>query len=211
MQNWTTKTWIVVSILVVFGIYQVMGVAVLATSQQGIRGKTAQVWVDIQRANDLLPRLEQQVNTTIGLQKDLIDKIAAARSANSAGLQGDKSDPNSASNAASATLVALRAFNEAYPDVGLSQIQQDLFDETAGSINRITYARQQLVDAETSYDTARILFFPVGLMFFKDMPILGEDQNPAQTLPPSKVGVSPSPQAIILPNKVGIFSNALVF
>ena len=179
-------------VILVLGAFIWSQYATLTSEQQDIRNKTGQVWTQIQRANDLLPRLEQQLNTTIALQKDVIDKIAAARSANQSASQRDTSDPNNVNTAMQATMIALRAFQENYPNLGLPELQQGLLDETSGSINRITYARSELINVQTKYNTDKRLSIPVGL-FWSDQPVLGENENPAQTLPPSKVGVSPAP------------------
>jgi hypothetical protein len=57
--------------------------------------------------------------------------------------------------AATSTQVALKAFYENYPNFGLPSIQQGLLDETAGSFNRIAYARHQLIQAQVSYPITR--------------------------------------------------------
>jgi LemA protein len=188
-----SKSWLAIGIVLVICFWQILGAFSLASSQQTVRGKTAQVWNQIDRASQLLPRLEQQLNTTVQLQKDLIDKIAAARNAIGTASQGDTSDPNNIGQATQASLIALRAFNENYPNLGLPELQQGLLDETAGSYNRIAYARSELINAQTSYNTARIWAFPIGMLMFPNMTITGENENPMQTLPPSKVGVTPAP------------------
>ncbi len=182
---------IVLVIAGLFGAYQVVGYASLAGGQETIRGKTAEIWNQIERASELLPRLEQQFNVTVDLQRDLIEEIASARSAFDTASQGDTSDPGNVENAAQA-FFALRSFVENYPNIGLTEIQRGLFDETAGSVNRITYARGELINAQTAYNRSRVLFVPIGL-FWPDEHVLGEDENPRATLPPSRVGVSPAP------------------
>lgn len=172
-------------------LYQGMGYVSLATGQQNVRGKTAEVWNQIDRASQLLDRLGQQLNATIELQKELIDKIAAARSAVGTASKGDTSDPNNISQALQA-MIDVRVFNENYPNIGLNEIQKGVLDETAGSLNRITYARGELINAQTAYNKSRVLFLPIGLSW-PNMSIVGEDQNPQATLPPSRVGTSPAP------------------
>ena len=188
----SSKTWIALSILGVFLVWQIAGVFALATSQQTVRGKTAEVWVSIQRASDLLPRLEQQLNTSIDLQKQLIDKIAAARSAIKSASQGDTSDPNNIAQAAQA-LIDVRVFNENYPNIGLTELQKGVLEETTGSLNRIAYARYELIQTQTSYNQTRVWAWPIGQVMFPNMAITGESENPTQTLPPSKVGTTPTP------------------
>jgi hypothetical protein len=189
-------------IIAVLGVWSLIGYAVLTADQQDIRNKTGKVWAQIQRAEELLPRLEQQLNTSIQLQKDLVDKIAAARSAVDTASHGDTSNPSNINQATDSMLIALRAFNENYPNIGLPEVQRGLLDETTGSFNRITYARTELIDAQTSYNTAKRIFLPLGLAW-PDQPVFGENQNPGSTLPPSKVGATPSAQAIV-PTEVGI-------
>jgi len=62
-----------------------------------------------------------------------------------------------------------------------------LMDETAGSINRISFARDTLIESQVGFNQSRIIFFPVGLMFPR-MSVLGEYHDPSTPLPTSNFG-----------------------
>ena len=180
----TLMAW-VLGILGFVVVLQLLGLPIMNGQKQNVSAKTGAVWVQVQRASDLLPRLEQQLNVTIKLQKDLIDKITAARSDILAAEQSN--DPAAILKATDNTQIALKAFVENYPNLGLPELQQGLLDETSGSFNRIAYAREQLIEAQQSYNTTRI-WFPLLYGAYPEISILGSNVSPLQTVPPSNVG-----------------------
>lgn len=175
------------ALLVLFlctGAYQIVGGVSLAMAQESMAGKTAEVWNTTQRAIELLPRLEKEVSVFMEDRQDLIDKITTARNDY---LAAKEAGDLSMLNAAYESMLAVQVQIEAYPTTDLSDQQSQLMYETAGSINRITYARSQLIETQVSYNQSRILFFPVGLIFPR-VEVLGENANPASPLPTSTFG-----------------------
>ena len=175
------KNRMVLEVLVV--LYLTIGYFTLLVQSTNVDAKTGVVWVQIQRADELLSRLETQVSFYAKDRQDLIQKIADAR-ANLAATSKTNSNLETAEKSITTTL---QAFMEAYPNLNLEGVQIGLLDETSGSMNRISYARQELIEAETSYNNTRNFFYILGLVFPR-MEILGENTNPAATLAPSTLG-----------------------
>lgn len=179
--------WIIAAV-VVFLFWNAIGFMVLPLQQQGLAGNVGEVWNQVDRANQLLPRLEAQLKYTVAEQKQVIDKITAARNDILAAEQAS-GDQAKIFKATASTQSALKAFYENYPDFGLPSVQQGLLDETAGSFNRIAYARGKLIDAQVSFNQARI-FFPLAAVFIPPVEVLGSGVSPLTPITPSTLPTS---------------------
>ncbi len=176
-----------VVLLVVGGllVYALLGAVTLSMQKETIRGRVGQVWNANDRAAQVLDRLEGQMEVFLADRQDLIQDIAnARRDMQQASQDGDLEQALAAQDQAA---LAINVVVEAYPDLDLSGPQQALMDETSGSLNRIAYARQELIDAQVGYNRTRILFLPVGLVFPREQ-VIGEGMDPMQSLPPSSFG-----------------------
>lgn len=176
-----------IAILVVGGLlaYVLLGVLVLSMQKETIRGRVAEVWNQNDRAAQVLGRLEQQMEVFMADRQDIIQTIAdARRDMEQASAEGNMEQALAAQQQAG---FAIDVIIEAYPDLNLSQQQLALMDETAGSLNRIAYARQELITAQVGYNRSRILFLPAGLFFPREQ-VIGEWEDPMQSLPPSIFG-----------------------
>lgn len=187
--------YIVLAVVVLAGIFvawNLIGFVALPYQKAGLPGKVGEIWNQTDRASQLLPRLEAQLKYTVAAQKQVIDKIAAARNDVLAAQQAAGQDQKKIYQAATSTQVALKAFYENYPNFGLPAIQQGLLDETSGSFNRIAYARHQLIDAQTSYNQQRILY-PLAAIFNPPVDVLGSDVSPLTPVVPSSLQTPVTP------------------
>lgn len=181
--------WIV-AIVVLFVLWNALGGLVLPWQQQALAGKVGDVWNQVDRANQLLPRLEAQLTYAVAEQKRVIDQIARARSDILAAEQAN-GDEAKIFKATDSTQIALKAFYENYPDFGLPSIQQGLLDETSGSFNRIAYARGKLIEAQVSFNQTRLLY-PLAAVFIPPVEVLGSGANPLTPVTPSTL-TTPTP------------------
>lgn len=184
--------WIIVIVVALVAFSQIIGLFSLPSQKIGLDGKVGEVWNQTNRASQLLPRLKSQLKYTVQAQKQVVDKITAARSDVLAAEQGNGSDQAKVLKASTSTQIALRAFYENYPNFGIPNIQQGLLDETAGSFNRIAYARHQLIQAQVGYDQARIWFF-IAAIFNPSVDVLGSEQSPLTPVAPSSLQTPPAP------------------
>ena len=164
-------------VFVILVIWTGIGAIVLSSQNQNIQGNTGQVWVEIERGDGLLKQLEGQLKFTTAAQQQAIHEITTARNNILAAQKvGDLQKATAAANNVQVTL-------ENYPDFGLSQVQEGVLEETAGSFNRVAYAQYLLIQAQTSYNGWRIVFFP-DMLFFHHIGVLGSGSNPNQQLNP---------------------------
>jgi hypothetical protein len=182
-------TKIVIGILLFLILWGGIGAFTLASQANTVQARVGDVWNVVDRAEQLLPRLEHQLNAAYKQQADLITEIEKADAQILAGRQqagGGNLTPQATVSTMQTTLAALQLFMRQYPQFAVGQLNEALVTETEGSINRITYARGQLIEAQAAYNQSRIIFF-IDAAFFPPMQILGSNQNPAQQLPPSQV------------------------
>jgi LemA protein len=183
--------WVIIAVVALVAFGQLIGFFALPSQRIGLDGKVGEVWNQTNRASQLLPRLEAQLKYTVQAQKQVLDKIAAARSDVLAAEQVNGSDQAKVLKSSTSTQIALRAFYENYPNFGLPTIQQGLLDETAGSFNRIAYARHQLIQGQVGYDQARIWFF-IAAIFNPPVEVVGSDQSPLTPVAPSSLQTPPA-------------------
>jgi hypothetical protein len=175
-------------VLVVLVLYVILGAFSLASQQEGIKANTGEVWNQLDRCNQLLPRLEGQLAFGKGALDQWNTQITTAR--NSLLAAKAAGDLKSALAAAQSLQTQIQVFFENYPQyLDLTPVMTGLMDETAGCFNRITFARGQLIDSQKSYNVTRIFFFPLAV-FFQRIEILGENTNPATTVVPNTLTTS---------------------
>ena len=171
--------WLGLGLVGLLVVYLVLGAFTLSMRREGLHGLTGNVWNNVDRATQLLTRLESEVLYAYKDRQALYQTITAAR--NDLLAARAVGDLEKATNVAGRISVILED-NSLAGD--LTPVQISLMDETAGSINRITYARSKLIEGQVGYNQTRIFFFPVAV-FFPRVEVLGETANPAQQLPPS--------------------------
>jgi LemA protein len=171
-------------------IYLIIGGFSLASAQENVRGLTGQVWNANQRGVDVLGRLEGQLSVALADRQDLVKLITDARkAAEDAQASGDLDAVEAARQQAQ---LAINVIFENYPDLSLTPLQVGLMDETAGSLNRIAYARSELIKGQVSYNVARLFFFPLSFVFPR-MEVLGEFSDPSLPFPTSSFGATSAP------------------
>lgn len=197
MPFWTRSTVIsavVLCIILLVGIVGVSQSIAIQQRQYELQGKIGTVWNEIDRASQLLQQDAALLNATIASQNEAISKIAQARSnaealKNSAG----SADTNAALAAAGQMTGGIRAFVESYPDYGVGSNAHSILVQIEGSFNRIEYAREQLIQAQTDFNSWLLTQIPMNL-FYHPVQILGANANPAQPVPvPTYAQPTPHP------------------
>ncbi|PIZ46326.1 hypothetical protein CO180_01035 [candidate division WWE3 bacterium CG_4_9_14_3_um_filter_41_6] len=170
---------------IIVAAYLILGSCTMSMQKEGMSGKQGEVWNQSARAIEVLPRLEREVEVFMSDRQDVIGQITAAR----VGFESATENHNLQELAQAQGMLdsAIKVIVEAYPTLDLSTSQIALMDETAGSLNRIAYARQKLIETQVSYNKSRIIFFPLQ-PFFPRAEVTGENYDPTTTLPPSTFG-----------------------
>jgi LemA protein len=173
------------------------GYNTLTTKQQNVKGKWANIEVQLQRRSDLIPNLFEAAKAAGYQEQQVFGDISAARSrllnATSAQPQGENGDKSpeqkqaiiDANNSFGGTVGRLLSLVENYPNLQSSESFRKFQDDLAGTENRIATARKDYNDAVQDYNTTRAKFPTVisaKLYGFKEEPFFKADEG-ARTVP----------------------------
>ncbi len=155
------------TLYIVLGIVLVIA-AWLAASYNGLirlKNQAKEAWSDIdvqtKRRYDLIPNLVEAVKGYASHERELFEKVTAARTA-AMGATGAAAKAV-AENALAGTLKSLFAVAEAYPDLKANQSFLALQEELAGTVNKIGFSRQYYNDAAMRYKN-RVEIFPSNIL-----------------------------------------------
>lgn len=124
----------------------------LVSLREAINGAWAQVEVQLQRRNDLVPNLVEVTKGYAKHEREIFEAIANAR-ARMLSAGGARDETIDAANQMSSALSRLLALSEKYPDLKADQQFARLSDELAGTENRIATERRRYNDAVREYNT----------------------------------------------------------
>src|SRR3977135_4165375 len=169
----------------------------LTTKPQNVKGKWANIEVQLQRRSDLIPNLFEAAKAAGYLEQQIFQDIAAGRSrliaASGAPPKGENGDRTpeqkqamiDANNSFGGTIGRLLSVVENYPKLTSTTSFQKFQDELSGTENRIATARKDYNDAVQDYNTTRAQFPTVisaKLYGFKEEPYFKADEG-AKTVP----------------------------
>lgn len=133
----------------------------LVNSSEAVKSAWAQVDNQLQRRGDLIPNLVETVKGYAGHERELFEKIAAARAAlYSAPSPAAKLQANAE---LSGFLGRLLAIAENYPNLKANESFNRLLDELAGTENRIAVERKRYNDIVMGYNR-KIKRFPTNML-----------------------------------------------
>jgi LemA protein len=133
----------------------------LVNTNEAVKSSWAQVDNQLQRRGDLIPNLVETVKGYASHERELFEKIAAARAAlYSAPSPAAKLQANSE---LSGFLGRLLAIAENYPNLKANESFNRLMDELAGTENRIAVERKRYNDIVMEYNR-KIKRFPTNML-----------------------------------------------
>ena len=147
---------VVVIVLTLIGIYNG-----LVNRRNNRENAFANIDVQLKQRYDLIPQLVATVKGYAAHEKELLEKITAARA--SAMNATNINDKIQADNALSSALSGLRVAVEAYPDLKANQNFLQLQDEISDIENKLAAARRFFNSATRELNTA-IQSFPANLI-----------------------------------------------
>ena len=188
--RWLLPVGLAASILLVLGLLLVLPYNGLVTRQATVDQKFADLDVQLQRRNDLIPNLVSAVKGALNQEQTVFGELARARQ----GYAGARSveDKAAASSQIDAGIGRLLAIVESYPQLRSNDNIRDLQTQLEGTENRIAQARRDFNGAVTSYNVA-IRRFPrslvAGAMGFDRRPLFeaapGATTSPTVDLAPT--------------------------
>ena len=167
----------------------------LTTKHENVKGKWANIEVQLQRRSDLLNNLIETAKLAGVQEQEVFGTIAKARSqllnATSAAPQGDAGDKSpeqkqaviNAANSFGGTIGRLLVLQEQYPQLKSNENFLKAQDEVVGTENRIAIARKDYNDATQDYNTTRARFPTVisaKLFGFKEEPYFKAEETANQ-------------------------------
>ncbi len=158
----------------------------LVVATENIDGQWAQVEVQLTRRFDLIPNLVETVKGYAAQEQEIFIAVADAR-ARMAGAQ-TPADQVAAANQLESALGRLLVVVENYPELKSDQTFLSLFDELAGTENRLSVERMRFNDLIRDYNTT-IRRFPT-MFIARMMGFDGRDylQAPEDAHTPPQVG-----------------------
>lgn len=155
---------IAIVVVVIIGVFVVSQYNGLVKLRNLVDNAWAQIDVQLDRRNDLIPNLVETVKGYASHEKDSLQAVIAARNA-SVNAQGPQAKAD-ADNVLTGALKSLFAVTEAYPDLKANQNFLSLQAELTATEDKIAYARQYYNDSTTRLNT-KIETFPA--MLFASM------------------------------------------
>ena len=131
---------LVIAILVLGALFVVGQYNALVRLNVGVDEAFAQIEVQLQRRNDLIPNLVETVKGYAAHEKDALEKVVQARAA--ATSAHGVHDVAAADGMVTQALRGLLAVSEAYPDLKASANFLALQEELAATENKVAFARQ---------------------------------------------------------------------
>ena len=168
------------------------GYNTLTTKHENVKGKWANIEVQLQRRSDLLNNLIETAKLAGVQEQEVFGTIAKARSqllnATSQAPQGEGGDKSpeqkqaviNAANSFGGTVGRLLVLQEQYPQLKSNENFLKAQDEVAGTENRIATARKDYNDAVQDYNTTRARFPTVisaKLFGFKEEPYFKAEEG----------------------------------
>jgi len=150
----STVLFIIALVIVIFWFIAVRNN--LASLDQGVKSKQAQIETDLNRRFDLVPNLVETVKGVTKQEQEVFGKIAEARS-RYAGATTDASRQEAMGEYQSA-LSRLLVITENYPQLKSSDAFQNLMAQLEGTENRIAVARKDYNTAIETYNKALVRF-----------------------------------------------------
>lgn len=167
----------------------------LTTKHESVKGKWANIEVQLQRRSDLLNNLIETAKLAGVQEQEVFGTIAKARSqllnATSQAPQGDGGDKSpeqkqaviNAANSFGGTIGRLLVLQEQYPQLKSNENFLKAQDEVVGTENRIATARKDYNDTVQDYNTTRARFPTVisaKLFGFKEEPYFKAEEGATQ-------------------------------
>ena len=169
--RWLVPVGVVAGVLLLIGILFVAPYNGLVSKDAAADQTFADLDVQLQRRNDLIPNLVNAVQGALGQEQTVFGELARARQAYAGARSVEETA--AASDQISAGLGRLLVIVESYPELRSSENIRDLQTQLEGTENRIAQARRDFNGAVTSYNVA-IRRFPRSLI----AGVLGFDKRP---------------------------------
>lgn len=143
---------VVIVVVLLLGIIAFSQYNSLVRKKVAVDEAFAQIEVQLQRRNDLIPNLVETVKGYASHEQETFDKVVKARAASTAA--HGVADVSAADGALTQALRGLLAVAENYPDLKASTNFLSLQEELSATENKVGFSRQYYNDAVRTLNTA---------------------------------------------------------
>lgn len=146
--------WIILGIVAVIVVWGIMAYNGLVKSKTWVSEAWAQIDVQLQRRNDLIPNLVETVKGYAKHEQETLQQVIDARNRLTQVEGGSRQDVMDASNQLTGALKTVFALAEAYPDLKANTNFLQLQEELTNTENKIAYSRQLYNTSVSNYNIA---------------------------------------------------------
>ncbi len=156
--------WGILILLVVLVFYIVGVYNGLVTLKVRIKAAIQEIGNQLKRQADLIPNLVEATKGYMKHEKEIFDKLTAARNVAAKALEKNTIDDLvKASEQLSQAFEPVLALFESNPEIKANQTVSKLMDELRDTADKVMYARRLLIDLTADYNT-KIQTFPTMLI-----------------------------------------------
>ena len=148
-----TVVWIILGVLVLIVLWAMFAYNGLVQQKNWVQEAWAQIDVQLQRRNDLVPNLVETVKGYAKHEQETLTQVIAMR--NQIANMGSDVSPQEkmeASNQLTGALKTIFALAESYPDLKANESFLNLQEELTNTENKISYARQLYNSSVAKYN-----------------------------------------------------------
>jgi len=158
---------IILAVVIVLALLLVSIYNGLVTARNAFKNAFAQIDVQLQRRNDLIPNLVETAKGYLKHERETLEAVIQARNSAVSGLKAASANPADAAamqqlagaeSQLAGSLGRLFALAEAYPDLKANQNMMQLSEELTSTENKVAFARQAYNDSVMSYNNRREVF-----------------------------------------------------
>lgn len=150
------------AVLLILGILVIWVIATFnffVSSKARIKAAIQEIGNQLKRQVDLIPNLEASVKGYLKHEKDIFEKLTAARRAIAGAVEsGDVQKMADAGAKLAAVLPTLKIAVEDNPELKASEVVSKLMDELRDTADKIMYARRLVIDLTADYNVRRVSF-----------------------------------------------------
>ncbi|MBF0779616.1 MULTISPECIES: LemA family protein [unclassified Granulicatella] len=144
--------WFILGLIVVIVLWGIMSYNSLVKLKTWISEAWAQIDVQLQRRNDLIPNLVETVKGYAKYEQETLQKVIEARNRLTNTSVENKQDIMDMSNQLTGALKTVFALAESYPDLKANTNFLQLQEELTNTENKIAYSRQLYNSNVASYN-----------------------------------------------------------
>ena len=159
--------WILLGVAVLVIFYLITAFNRLVTYRQAVKTAWSDIDVQLQRRYDLIPNLVETAKGYMKHERELLERVTAARSGALSALQASQGGPTPQLAAAEGQLGGLMRSMmiqvEAYPELKANTNMMQLSEEITSTENKVSFSRQYYNDSVNGNNTA-VESFPTNIV-----------------------------------------------